>query len=108
MVTVIYSLGRVSGAGFWLAAYLVSMAAFLVVCLLFKKNRSGRGIIIVLLGLLLSEAICDGIWFLAYYPGGTYHNYGVGSVSGILLWPAQLFLSGIAVTKINTSLRERT
>lgn len=106
MVTSLYSLRRVSGAAYLVIGYLICVAVYLAVGLLFRQNRGKRGRRRLLLGLLVSEVLCDGVWFLAYYPGGEYHNYGIGAVAGAFLWPMLLVLAGVLTTKINSKSKE--
>jgi lipopolysaccharide export LptBFGC system permease protein LptF len=103
MVTVIYSLGEVNGAEIWASGFFVCILVFAVACMQFKANRTKNGIITILLSLLMAETICDISWFLIYYSGGSYHNYGIGGVYGVLLWPAILLLAGAISTKRNIS-----
>ena len=38
------------------------------------------------IGLLVAEVIIDLAWAIIYYHNGTYLNYGIGAVYGLLLW----------------------
>lgn len=107
MITSIYSLGKVVGAELLLAGVLLCMAFYLVVCFLFRCSRTGRGVRTVLLALLCAELLCEGLWFAFYFPGGDYHNYGLGGVFGVLLWPLLLLAAGGVATAVNQS-REET
>lgn len=86
MVTAIYSLSQVYGAELWLLFWFVCAAIYLGICFLIKDNRTKKGIKNVLIGLLVSEVIIDLVWAIIYYHNGTYLNYGIGAVYGLLLW----------------------
>lgn len=101
MVTAIYSLSRVNGAAVWLLYWLAGVLAYLGICFIIKSNRTGKGIRTILIGLLIAEAVTDLLWGLIYYPRGSYVNYGVRGVFGILLWIPILIVTFIIVTKIN-------
>ncbi|OQB22369.1 MAG: hypothetical protein BWY11_02086 [Firmicutes bacterium ADurb.Bin182] len=102
MFTAFYSIGRVIGfAEIWLYGIFICLLVFTAICLLFKANRTKKGIIIILLSLLAAEIICDVIWFLIYFSDGSYYNYGLKGVFGLLLWPAMLILAGVISTKLN-------
>ena len=102
MITAAYSLTQVYGAELWLIFTLSCMLLYLAACGLIRRNRTKKGILPVLLGLLAYEAICDLVWAAAFYPGGEYHNYGLGgSYTRLLICPALLILMGVCVTWIN-------
>lgn len=102
MLVALYSVQHVYGADVWLIAAVGCAAAYLVLCGLFRRNRSRRGIAAVVLGLLAAEMICDWVWASAFYPGGEYRNYGLGgSYMLVLIWPGLLLLTGWIVTWIN-------
>lgn len=101
MVTSIYSLGKVVGAELMLAGVLLCVALYLTGCFLFRRNRTRRGAQNVVLALLGVEILCDAVWFLFYFPGGDYHNYGIGGVMGVFLWPMLLCLAGVVATAVN-------
>ena len=42
--------------------------------------------------------ITDLIWAIMYYHNGTYLNYGIGAVYGLLLWIPVLVVTLIIVT----------
>lgn len=102
MITAIYSLSRVHGAEIWLLFWLACVAVYLGISLLIKRNRTKKGIKNVLLGLLLAEVIIDLIWAMIYYRNGTYLNYGIGAVYGLLLWVPVLAAAFGIVTAQNT------
>lgn len=54
--------------------------------LLIRHNRTKKGIKNVFIGLLVAEVIIDLAWAIIYYHNGTYLNYGIGAVYGLLLW----------------------
>ena len=86
MITAIYSLTQVQGAELWLLFWLVSIVIYLGISFLIKHNRTKKGVKNVLIGLLIAEVIIDLMWAIIYYRNGTYLNYGIGAVYGLLLW----------------------
>lgn len=86
MVTAIYSLSHVHGAELWLVFWLVCVVAYLGISFLIRHNRTKKGIKNVFIGLLVAEVIIDLAWAIIYYHNGTYLNYGIGAVYGLLLW----------------------
>lgn len=98
MVTSIYSLSYVHGAELWLLFWLIGALAYLCLCFLIKSNRTKSGIKATWIGLLLAEGITDLIWAFLYYRNGTYLNYGIGAVYGLLLWIPALIITAIIVT----------
>ena len=101
MVTAIYSLSQVHGAELWLLFWFVCVVAYLGVCMLIKQNRTKRGIKNVLIGLLIAEVIIDLAWAIIYYHNGTYLNYGIGAVYGLILWVPVLLVTFFVVTHKN-------
>lgn len=102
MFTAVYSLGKVIGARNWVFGFFICAAVYLLVCLIPKVNRTRNGYFVVLMSLLSAEILCDAAWFMAFYSGGKYHNYGlVQGVCLTLLWPALLIAAGIVGTSIN-------
>ena len=97
MLTAVYSLGRVHGAEIWLAGWLICAAAFLLIGFLRKENRSVRGVIRHLSGLLAAGALVDLVWFRFYYPDGQYINHGIAGTYLLLLWPALLAVTGFVL-----------
>jgi len=106
MITAIYSIGKVTGAEFWVWGYFISTLIFAAISLLFRANRTKNGIITIALGLLVAEILCDTAWFLIYYPGGSYANYGIGGVYGLFIWPALLIIVGVIGTGRNRSRKQ--
>lgn len=98
MVTAIYSLSQVHGAELWLLFWLACVVLYLGIGLLIRSNRTKKGIKNLFLGLLIAEVIIDLIWAIIYYHNGTYFNYGIGAVYGILLWVPILTVTLIFVT----------
>lgn len=86
MVTAIYSLSQVHGAELWLVFWFVCVVAYLGISFLIRYNRTKKGIKNVFIGLLVAEVIIDLTWAIIYYHNGTYLNYGIGTVYGLLLW----------------------
>ena len=98
MVTAIYSLSFVHGAELWLLFWGICVIIYFVIGLLIKLNRNKKGIKNMLIGLLIAEVITDLIWAIIYYHNGTYINYGIGAVYGLLLWIPVLVVTLIIVT----------
>ena len=101
MATAIYSLSFVHGAELWLLFWLVCVIAYMGLCFMIKPNRTRRGIKTVFIGLLVAEVLIDVIWAVIYYHNGTYLNYGVGAVYGLVLWVPILVITLIVVTMKN-------
>ena len=101
MVTAIYSLSQVHGAELWLLFWLICVVVYLVISFLVKRNRSKSGIKNILVGLLIAEVIIDLMWAVIYYHNGTYMNYGIGAVYGLLLWIPILIATLVIATAIN-------
>ncbi len=102
MVTAIYSLSNVHGAEIWLLFWAVCAVVYIGISFLIKRNRTRNGIKNVLVGLLIAEVITDLVWAIIYYHNGSYLNYGVGAVYGMLLWIPVLIVTLIAVTIKNS------
>ena len=98
MVTAIYSLTFVHGAELWLLFWGICVIIYFVIGLLIKQNRTNKGIKNILIGLLIAEVINDLIWAIIYYHNGTYINYGIGAIYGLLLWIPVLVVTLIIVT----------
>ena len=98
MVTAIYSLTFVHGAELWLLFWGICVVVYLCIALLIKQNRTKKGFKKILIGLLIAEVITDLIWAIIYYHNGTYMNYGIGAVYGLLLWIPILVGTLIIVT----------
>ena len=98
MVTAIYSLTFVHGAELWLLFWGICVVVYLCIALLIKQNRTKKGFKNILIGLLIAEVITDLIWAIMYYHNGTYLNYGIGAVYGLLLWIPVLVVTLIIVT----------
>ena len=101
MVTAIYSLSQVHGAELWLLFWFICAAAYFGICMLINQNRTKRGIKNVLIGLLIAEVIIDLAWAIIYYHNGTYLNYGIGAVYGLILWVPVLLVTIFVVTHKN-------
>lgn len=101
MVTAIYSLSKVHGAELWLLFWLACVAVYLVISFLLKDNRTKKGVKNVLIGLLVAEVIIDLLWAMIYYHNGTYLNYGIGAVYGLLLWVLVLAVTLFIITATN-------
>ena len=98
MITAIYSLTFVHGAELWLLFWGICVVVYLCIALLIKQNRTKKGFKNILIGLLIAEVITDLIWAIMYYHNGTYLNYGIGAVYGLLLWIPVLVVTLIIVT----------
>ncbi len=103
MITSIYSLGKVTGAGMWVFGYFVCILIFVLICAMFKANRTRKGVVTLALSLIISEIICDTAWYLIFYSGGSYHNYGIRGAYSIFLWPVILLIAGLIGTRQNMS-----
>lgn len=101
MVTAIYSLSQVHGAELWLLFWFICIVVYFGICMLIKQNRTKRGIKNVLIGLLIAEVINDLAWAIIYYHNGTYLNYGIGAVYGLILWVPVLLVTLFVVTHKN-------
>jgi len=101
MVTAIYSLTQVHGAELWFLFWLVCVVVYLYICLLIKHNRTKKGVKNVLIGLIIAEVIIDLMWAIIYYDNGTYLNYGIGAVYGLLLWVPILVITLVIITAKN-------
>ena len=82
---------------FWLAC----VAVYLGISFLIKHNRTKKGVKNVLIGLLIAEVIIDLMWAIIYYHNGTYLNYGIGAVCGLLLWVPVLVITSVITTTQN-------
>ena len=78
MLTALYSVGSVVGADLWMKGVLLTSLAYFLICFSFRRSRSGRGVLAVLMGWLLTELLCDVVWLAEFWPGGMYHNGGLG------------------------------
>lgn len=76
----------------------ICVLVYLGIAILLKKNRTKQGIRNMLIGLLIAEVFTDLIWAIIYYHNGTYINYGIGAVYGLLLWIPALMITLIIVT----------
>ena len=76
----------------------ICVLVYLGIAILLKKNRTKQGIKNMLIGLLIAEVFTDLIWAIIYYHNGTYINYGIGAVYGLLLWIPVLMITLIIVT----------
>ena len=65
MLTALYSVGSVAGADLWMKVVLLTSLAYFLICFSFRRSRSGRGVLTVLMGWLLTELLCDMVWLLA-------------------------------------------
>ena len=101
MVTLVLSLGRVTGADLGLVLWLACAAAYLGLCLRFRANRTKRGRRAVLTALLIAAAVFDLLLCLCAYDHGQYVNRGIAAAWGLLLWAPALLLTGALVTGIN-------
>ena len=101
MLVSLYALGRVVGAGVMLAGVLACAALYLAAGLIPRGGRARKGRRVVWLGLLCAELVCDTAWWFLYFPGGDYHNHGIGGVYGALLWPLLLLIVGGIVCAVN-------
>lgn len=101
MITAIYSLGNIYGAGLWLLYWLICLIVYIGVCFMIKPNRTQSGIKVSLIGLLIAELMIDLLWAAIYYPNGSYKNRGIVAAYALLLWIPVLIITGIFVTVKN-------
>lgn len=103
MLGALYSVARVVGGELLLLTWGICAAIYLAVGFVRRKGRGRKGryqlLIGLLIGLLVSEVLVDVIFFLTFFPGGEYRNWGVGSVSVVGVWPAAL-LAAYAITTV--------
>lgn len=104
MITAIYSLSQVHGAELWLLFWFICILAYFGICMLKKQNRTKNGVKNTLIGLLIAEVIIDFVWAIIYYYNGTYINYGIGAIYGLILWILLLFITFLIVTRKNKKL----
>lgn len=102
MITAIYSLSFVHGAELWILFWFLCLIAYLGICFAFRTNRTKSGRKTVLVGLLIAEVLIDLVWAIVYYHNGTYLNYGIGAVYGIIMR-----IPVLAVTAMIVSLKNR-
>ena len=102
MMTAIYGLSLVHGAELWILFWFLCLIAYLGICFAFRTNRTKSGRKTVLVGLLIAEVLIDLVWAIVYYHNGTYLNYGIGAVYGIIMW-----IPVLAVTAMIVSLKNR-
>ena len=101
MVTLIYSLGKVTGAEEGLIFWLLCGAGYIGLCFLFRVNREKQGRRGVFIALLAVAAVFDFVWFVCCYDHGQYVNRGLGAVYALLLWVPALLLTAACVTVVN-------
>ena len=99
MLGALYSVARVVGGELLLLTWGICAAIYLAVGFVRRKGRGRKGRYQLLIGLLVSEGLVDVIFFLTFFPGGEYRNWGVGSVSVVGVWPAAL-LAAYAITTV--------
>ena len=101
MVTLVYSLSRVTGAELGLVLWLACAAAYLGLCFRFRVNRGKRERRAVLIALLPAAAAFDLFLYLCSYDHGQYVNRGIGAAYGFLLWGPALLFTAALVTAFN-------
>ena len=99
MLGALYSVTRVIGGDLLLLIWGICTEIYLVCGFVRRKERGRKGRYQLLIGLLISEVLVDIVFFPTFFPGGEYHNWGVGSVSVVGLWPAAL-LATYAITAV--------
>lgn len=88
---------QVVGGDLLLAVWGGCTAVYLACGLLRRERRGKKGLHQLLIGLLVAEVLIDVFCFSVFFPGGEYHNWGVGGMYVVLLWPASLLTAyGIA------------
>ena len=103
MISGLYAIGRVVGAEILMAGFGICAVLYGLCCFLIRENRGKKSRRRVLLGFLIAAVACDLLWFLFYFPGGEYRNYGLGGVFAVFLWPCLLLLAGAIVTAYNAA-----
>lgn len=94
MLTALYSVGSVAGADLWMKVVLLTSLAYFLICFSFRRSRSGRGVLTVLMGCCSQNCCATWYGFAWFWPGGAYRNGGLGSAVALLLWPVLLCLAG--------------
>ena len=88
---------QVVGGDLLLAVWGGCTAVYLACGLLRRKKRGKKGRHQLLIGLLVTEVLVDVFCFSVFFPGGEYHNWGVGGMYVVFLWPVSLLMTyGIA------------
>ncbi len=100
MFTWLYLLGDVIGAEFILIGCVVGLLIACAVLFAVKTNR-GKNRWRTVLGIVVSAAVCDIVWFCRNCPGGEYINRGIGAVYELLLYPVCLAVGGMVMTYVN-------
>lgn len=83
MITALRSVSLVNGGTLWLLFWVICAAIYLIFCLI-RKHTLKKGI--VFLGLAIAEIVIDLFWTFLYYPQGTYIEYGLSAIFGLLAW----------------------
>ncbi len=107
MITAIYSLANVHGAELWLLFWFICIVIYVGMCFIIKPNRTKSGAKTTLVGLLIAEIIIDLAWAIIYYHNGSYINYGVGAIYGLVMWIPVLLLTEVIVTLKNRKASDR-
>ena len=84
MLTALYSVGSVAGADLWMKVVLLTSLAYFLICFSFRRSRSGRGVLTVLMGWLLTELLCDMVWLAWFWPGVPQWRPGIGGGTAAL------------------------
>ena len=98
MIFSLFLLNKISGAPELCLVCGVCMLVYFAGCFLVRQNREKPARSRVLAGWCLTEILCGLLWYLIWFPGGTYHNYGIGGAAGVLLYPLVSGITGVAVT----------
>lgn len=61
MLTALYSVGSVAGADLWMKVVLLTSLAYFLICFSFRRSRSGRGVLTVLMGAAHRTAVRHGM-----------------------------------------------
>jgi len=100
MATMIYAwYDGVVGMEITLLGYAVCVLVYFAGCMLFRRNRAGKGS--VLAGWLVCELVCDLLWYAFFFQNGDYVNRGIGGAAACLLLPVLLLTAGLIVTSLN-------
>lgn len=101
MITMLISLGYVTGADVGLLGWVLCAVAYFALCMVFAPNRTKPGFHRIWDYFLVTELLVDLAWCMMYYFPDGYRNYGLGGILGVALWPAALLIVGLVATSKN-------
>ena len=88
MLAAVNFMTSAAGGDVLLLAWSGCTAVYLVCGLFRRKKRNERRRLVI--GLLAAELLVDMFCFLVFFPGGEYHNWGIGGAYAAVLWPLAL------------------